>query len=207
MGPALAEADIEGFEDDELADRPITEPVFLQIQQALRNVYLDSAEPKELRRRFLEASVRAPRDWHADAVRKAYEDGDEQWKLTAVFCMRWVCGFDEQILASLESDNPDIRLEAVRAAGTWGIEAAWPHVAALLTSAATDKYLLLDAIHAAVCIRPHEAAGILFELADSEDEEIAEAASEAITESRAMVLNEEDFDDDEEDEDDADSSF
>jgi hypothetical protein len=51
----------------------------------------------------LEASVRAPQDWHLDAIREAYSSTDEAWSLTAVFCMRFVRGFNEQILEALES--------------------------------------------------------------------------------------------------------
>lgn len=43
--------------------------------------------PKEVRRRVLEGSVRAPQDWHKDAITEAYAGNDELWKLTAVFAM------------------------------------------------------------------------------------------------------------------------
>jgi hypothetical protein len=50
----------------------------------------------KVRRRVLEASVRAPQDWHQEAIREAYSSGDESWRLTAVFCMRFVRGFKDQ---------------------------------------------------------------------------------------------------------------
>ena len=123
---------------------------------------------------------RAPQTWHQDAVRAAYESDDEAWRLTAVFCMRFVRGFDEQILEALNSRNPDIHYEAVLAAGNWAVEAAWPHVAALVTSGKTDKPVLLAAIDAVASIRPHEAAAILDDLADSDDEDIVAAVHEAM---------------------------
>ena len=114
LTPALISFD----DEDELAEPPTTEPMFQRIQATLQEIHADHSVPKEVRRRVLEASVRAPRDWHQDAIREAYSSSDEEWKLTAVFCMGWIRGFDEQILEMLESRNPDIRYEAVRAAGT-----------------------------------------------------------------------------------------
>ena len=200
LGPALEDADNEGF-DDELSEPAITEPVFRRVREGLRKIYGDSAEPEIVRRCVLEASVRAPEDWHADAVREAYSSGDPQWKLTAVFCMGYIRGFDRQILESLESRDLDIHRLALRAAANWEIEPAWPHVAGLLTSKKTEKELLLDAIGAAAFIAPREAGGILSELAASDDEEIAEAASEALLESQAGNFDEDDFDDEEDGED------
>src|SRR6266481_2795514 len=125
LGPVLEHADTEGFEDAD--DLPIAERTFHRIQESLRKLYMDTNVPKDVRRRILEASVRAPQDWHHDAIRAAYSSDDEAWRLTAVFCMRFVRGFDEQILESLDSKNPDIHCEAVLAAGNWGVDAAWRH--------------------------------------------------------------------------------
>jgi len=179
LGPVLEYADMHGFEEAD--DTPIAERTFHRIQESLRKLYMDAGVPKDVRRQILEGSVRAPQDWHREAVRAAYESDDEAWRLTAVFCMRFVRGFDEQILEALESRNSDIHYEAVRAAGAWAVNAAWPHIAALVTSGGTDKPLLLAAIEAVASIRPREAAEILDDLTDSDDEDIAEAVSEALT--------------------------
>ena len=132
LGPALEYADMDGFEDPD--DVPITEPMFGKIQEALHKLYMDAQTPKEVRRLVLEASVRAPDNWHKDAVAAAYRSDDEDWKLTAVFCMQFIRGFDKQILESLKSQNSDIHYHAVCAAGNWEIDAAWPHIAALVAS-------------------------------------------------------------------------
>jgi hypothetical protein len=192
LGPALEHAYIEEFEDPD--DVVIGEQTFLRIRETLRKLYMDSSVPREVRRRILEASVRAPHDWHPDAVRAAYSSDHEDWKLTAVFCMRYVRGFDDQILESLDSKNPDIHYEAVCAAGNWGVDAAWSHIAWLLTSEDTDKSLLLAAIEAAACIDPQKAADILFDLTESEDEDIAEAAFEAMAAAGGLA-EEEEYDD------------
>ncbi len=196
LGPVLQEADAEGFDDD-FAEPPITEKTFHRIQQTLRDIHIDHRVPKELRRRVLEASVRAPQDWHPDAIRAAYSSSDEDWKLTAVFCMQWIPDFDSQILEALKSRNPDIQYEAVCAAGNWELDAAWPHVASLISSK-TGKPLLLAAIEAATSIRPAETGEVAGELILSEDEEIAEAANEALetAESRLASCDDEDEDED-----------
>ena len=194
LGPALEYAYIDGFEDAD--DVLISENKFHEIQDSLYNLYMNTDIPQEVRRRILEASVRAPQDWHPDAIREAYSSAEEAWRLTAVFCMRFVRGFKDQILDALETENQDIHYEAVCAAGNWEVDAAWSHIAALINAEDTDKYLLLAAIEAVASIRPQEAAEILVDLINSEDEDIAEAAVEA------MVMSEVLFDDEDDDEDD-----
>jgi len=95
----------------------------------------------------------------------------------------------------LKSAEPEIHYEAVIAAGNWELDAAWPHIIALLNDAGTPKPLLLVAIGAASSIRPLEAGEILIDLAASDDEEIAEAADEAIAMSEPMSDEEDDEDD------------
>ena len=195
LGPVLEQADTDVFEDPD--DVPITEPTFRNIQDSMEKLYLDNRTPKEVRRRILEASVRAPETWHEDAIKNAYASGDKEWMLTAVFSMRWVRGFDDQILLALKSDDLEIHLEAVITAGNWELDAAWPHMIELINYAHTPKPLLLAAIDAVGSIRPAEAGEILVDLADSDDEEIAEAADEAMAEAEIASGEE---DDDEEDE-------
>lgn len=195
LGPVLEQADTDGFEDPD--DVPINEPTFRNIQSSMEELYLDNSTPKEVRRRILEASARAPETWHQNAIKDAYSSGDKEWMLTAVFSMRWVRGFDDQILVALKSDDPEIHLEAVHAAGNWEIDAAWPHIVELVKEAHTPKPLLLAAIGAVGSIRPAEAREILADLADSDDEEIFEAAIETVAQSEIASGEE---DDDEEDE-------
>lgn len=199
LGPVLDYMDTEDIENEYFDDEdelPISAETFERIRASLRTLYEDTKIPKEVRRRILEASVRAPEDWHVDAIRAAYASDDEAWKLTAVFCMRFVRGFDEQIVKELNSKNADIHLEAVVAAGNWGVEAAWPNVTALIHSAKTPKPLLLAAIEAVPYIRPKEAMDVLSELRESDDEEIVDAIDEA------LAMAGEPSEEDEEDEDD-----
>jgi hypothetical protein len=194
LGPVLEYADTEGFDNG--GDLPISERTFRRIQESLRELYMDAQTPREVRRRILEASVRAPRDWHQNAVCAAYASDDDAWKLTAVFCMRFVRGFDEQIVKELDNRNADIRLEAFLAAGNWGVEAAWPHVAALINSDGTPKPLLLAAIEAVPSIRPQEASEVLSGLTESGDEDIVDAVYEALAMAEGSSGEDEDGADD-----------
>lgn len=196
FGAVLELAYRDEFDDPE--EIPIAERTFDKIQDSLRKLFVDNSTPKEVQRRILEASVRAPDDWHQSAIETAYSSGDRDWMLTAVFAMRWVRGFEHQILEALESTDPEIHYEAVEAAGNWEVAAAWPHVLKLVRDKRTEKQLLIAAIEAVGSIRPAEARDILDDLADSRDEDIAEAAEEAIMMAEAGLDEE-----DEEDEDDA----
>ncbi len=91
----------------------------------------------------------------------------------------------------------DIHYQAICAAGNWELDAAWPHVSRLVSVPVTDKPLLLAAIDAAASIRPQEAGLILIDLTDSDDEDIVEAAHEALA--MAAALSEDECDDDDED--------
>lgn len=213
LGPVLELAYQDGFDDvGELSaeeggqDVPITEHTFRSIQDLLHKLYVDRSNPKEVRRKILEAAGRAPDNWHAGAIREAYASGDKEWMLTAVFVMRWVGGFEREILKALNSPDTDIHFEAVKAAGGWGLEPAWPHVLKLVRNPSTPKPLLLAAIEAVGNIRPKEADEVLADLLDSDDEDIVDAANEAIMMADAMnedviddLKSEEDDDADEED--------
>ncbi|ETW93526.1 MAG: hypothetical protein ETSY1_38835 [Candidatus Entotheonella factor] len=191
LGGALEHAYTMGFEDED--DILLTESGFHQVLNTLHQIYLDRNVPEDVRRRVLEASVRAPQDWHDEAVRDALS-GNERWQLTAIFCMRFISGFDSHILEALDDDDPRIEYHAVCAAGNWEVDEAWPHVLDLLRNDDADKELRLAAIDAAASIRPVEAADILNQLTTSDDDDIVDAAYEALA--MAGIIAELDDDDD-----------
>ncbi len=197
FGAALEHSDTNAFDDPD--DAVISEEMFHRIQRSLQKLHSDADVPKYVRRRILEAAVRAPQEWQRGAIRVAYNSGDRDWKLTAVFCMNFVRGFDEEIVDALDSEDPMIHLHAVQAAGTWEIEGAWPHLTALVRSGRTEKDLLLAAIEAVASVRPSEAQEVLADLVDSKDEDIAEAVLEALA--MADMDDYDDLDDAYEDED------
>jgi hypothetical protein len=195
---------MEGF-DDPYDEPSISEQMFERIKGTLKQVFQDASVPKLTRRRILEGSVRATQDWHEEEIRKAYVSDDPEWKLTAVFCMNYVRGFEKEVLESLDSKDELIHYEAVRAAGSYEIAEAWPHIAGLARSEQTEKYLRIAAIEALSTLKPQDSLEILHELSDHEDEDIAEAADEARTMAVGFLDDGEDddeFDEDDEDDDD-----
>jgi hypothetical protein len=195
LGPGLEEAVYMDYDDP--YDTPaFSEPFVKKIQHALHNLFSDPAVSAEVRRHILEASVRNPQDWHTGAIRAAYAAKEAEWQLTAVFCMGFVKGFDKQILQALKSTDPSIHSHSVEAAGNWELDAAWTHIAELITSSKTEKSLRIAAIWAAASIRPHESE-ILEPLVDSYDEDIAEAAMDALSE--AGFAEDMDYEDEEDD--------
>lgn len=187
LGPALEQCDTDGFdEDDELADPPLTEDVFLEVEDTLRSVVEDEDAPKLVRRRALEGAVRAAQDWQAGAIGRAYASPDTDWKVTAVFAMGHLPGFEREILECLESKDPDIHFEAVKSAGSRGIGEAWPHINRILVQKGANKDLLLAAIEAAPYVNGQESFEPLDNLTNSPDSDIAEAAEDALMMSDAM---------------------
>lgn len=181
LGPALESADLEDFDPTEPAPQaPISERTLQRAQQSLRELYRDPSAPRDVRRRALEAAVRAPQDWHRDAALAAWSSGDDAWLLTSVFCMRYLPGFARQIAEALGSRDPEVRCQALLAAGVWAVPEAAEPAAALANSPGASKRLRLAAIEAFASIRPDEAAEVLGDLCDSGDEDIAAAAQEAL---------------------------
>jgi len=180
LGPALENADTVGFDDSD--EELISKEVFNEVKSTFRELYNDSAIPKLVRRRILEASVRAEEEWHKKAVADAFAEDDPEWRLTAVFCMRYVQGFDDQILEMLNSDDEVIHYQAVLAAGSAALGSAWPHIVSIVNRPeAFDKELLLAAIEAVASIRPKAASDVLDDLAHSTDEEVSEAVLDALS--------------------------
>ena len=194
FGAALEGADT--FEFDDPDEVPISEEMFDEIQTTLRALFDDAGVPKLVRRRILEASVREPQEWHAGAIRIAWSSGDDEWKLTAVFGMAHIAGFAAEITEALESQDPDTFYEAIGAAGVWEVDAAWPHVVAILENDESDKELLLTAFEAAATIRPGEAADLLMDYLHSTDEDVAEAARSALMLANGLLDPDGDEDDD-----------
>lgn len=181
MGPTLQSMDeLEICGPTEHEEPPVSDVFYHKMKQALQKTFRDTGAPDLVRRRCLEASVRAMQDWHAEAVRECWAKDDPEWKLTAVFCMGYVGGFETEILSSLSSSDPWIRFHAVRSAGEQALDEAWPHIRAILTDPQTDKPLLLTALEAAANFDRPEYAEDLVPFLESDDEEIREAAQEAV---------------------------
>ncbi len=197
LGPALEFGNSVEFDPEE--ELILSVAMFHDVRHRLKEFFLDTTLPKLVRRRILEASVRAPMEWHKEAIQTAYASEDNEWKLTAVFCMAYVKGFEPQILESLNNPDADISFEAVCGAGNWGVQEAWPHIKKLLTATTTEKWLKITAIDAAVNVNPDEAIDILNDLSLSDDEDIVDAAMDALSMIALGKQDEDDYPDDFED--------
>lgn len=189
LGSALEYADVEGFDDSE--EDPLSERVFQKIQKRFYELYHDPRTPTDVRRSVLEGSVRAPQEWHRQAVASAYASGDDGWKLTAVFAMRWVDGFEKEILESLESEDPEIFFQAVCAAGAWGLPEAAPVLERLLRLEEIDEDLLFAAIEAVATVMPERAPEVLGDLLNSDDPDVVDAVEESLARAKSILTLEE----------------
>lgn len=195
LGPAFELADLDGLAQDLDDDGlPCTPEAVNGAKAALRAVFDDKSAPDEVRRSCLETLAHAPQDWHAAAVRAAYAEGSNDWKLSALFCMRFIGGFDTEILSALTSTDEHQRLEAIGAAGEQELQMAWPHVQAILKDRQADKLFVLAALGALPMLAPSpELVTAILELhLASADAEIVEAATEV----RDMLADVEGEDDD-----------
>ncbi|MFP4445508.1 MAG: hypothetical protein ACLFPD_04600 [Desulfosudaceae bacterium] len=196
LGPGLEIAYLDDLDlvDDlpgEMADverfSGISTSLLVWIQEDLSRLYRDAAMPEPVRHRILETSVRAPWDWHINAVNAAYHSSDKEWRLTAVFCMGYLAGFEAQLAEALHNPDPDIALEAVSAAVNHGMADALPRFGEILSAPPPDKETLLRAIDLVPEIWPEEADELLGYLVNAPDREIAAAALNALVLAETML--------------------
>jgi hypothetical protein len=216
LGPVLAEMH-DPF-DIEMEPPEVRTSFMDEAGEALRRCYQDPDNPKLVRRLALEASVRVPASWHPRAIRAAYLDDDGDWRTTAVCCMRFVPGFDHEIVESLRSRETGLLYEAVSAARDQCVEGAWPYVRSMVLSASRGEpllphdpdwelQLLMAAMGAVGKIRPLEAHETLGGLVDSPDREVAEGAMYVLDMVEDLLFPEDEEEDEEFEEEDDDFPF
>jgi hypothetical protein len=182
LGPALEDFDTTDG-DDAYGDGPaLSEQQFRAIGAALRRIHDDPAASKLVRRRALEASIRAPAEWHEAAIVAAYQSDDPDWRLTAVFAMGFVPGFEREIVEALGSGSQDLVLQGVDAASRQGVAEAGETVLRFARSSKGNRDLRLAAVGALANIEVDGRRDLLIEISHSRDQELAEVASEALAE-------------------------
>jgi HEAT repeat protein len=204
LGPVIEECGMDyhdeaDFDFDPELGPPVSRETFASIVRRIRGLYDDEAQPKVIRRRAFEVLVRDPLPWLSQEIRDRFASADSDWRLTAVFAMGYVTGFETTIAETVSTAKGLLLLEAVRAAANMEVSAAASRIHELATSRAADLILRLAAIEAL----PHVDPGcidVLEDLTRSEDREIAEAAEYAVEE-LIMFANIEDDDFELEDED------
>ena len=166
-----------------------------RIRRTFERLYRDAATPKLVRRKVLEAAVRAPEPWQERAVRAALAADDADWLVTGVFALGYLPGFAKEIEGFLEHPSVPVRAEALRAAGRWELSTAGPMALKLAGRPETNEQLRLAAIEALGALRPPGAREMLERLAHAKDDLVAETAEEALDELRTAELGDEMFGD------------
>ncbi len=159
-----------------------------RIRQALLG-YLRPGEPVAVRRRALESLAYYPNDDRVDQlIAESYASPIHDLRVSSVFAMgrnlnrRWL----PDVLAELESDDPEIRYEAAKASGEFGDSSAVDPLLTLIDD--EDREVQTAAIGALGQIGGQRCVNVLRRLADSDDIVVREAADEAL----AQALDEPD---------------
>lgn len=153
-----------------------------KVEQALQVAYIQERQEPSVRRRVVEALAYTPAANVPAIIRDAYEDEDDGMRLSAVFAMgrsadlRW----SDIVLAELVSVDAAMRFEAARASGELELAEAVPDLIALLDE--DDVDLRDTAVWALGRIGGPEARRALRACCESDDDELVEAAEEALAE-------------------------
>jgi len=161
----------------------IPENVKNLVEEALLKKY-NSADETIVRRRALEAVSFSSRKEINDLLIKAYKSGEAGWMVTALFGMgrnldqRWA----RYILPHIKDADPEIQLEAVRAAGELGMkEAREPLIELLEDSGDLDDETRFAAIWSLSEIGGENVQETLVQIMeDSEDDELTEFVEDAL---------------------------
>ena len=200
LGPALelmADEMLDDVDDEEddlpaLADiedsLPLTLEAYRNLEADLQRRFEDPSEDPEVRRRCLEAAVRSPREWHRDAVSYAFEQEGLAWRLTAVFSAGYVPGFGGEISEALDDEAPEVRMEAIRSAGTGGIEVLGPEILDLLKDDEALEPFRIAAAEALTNLDPPGTREVLESLSEG-DGDLAEMAALVLEDLRAFDLD------------------
>lgn len=205
LGPTIEICGIDYSEDFGFAPEllpAVSKPKFEELVARLRAIHDDPSQPTLVRRRALEVLVRDPQPWQEASIRTHFAAGDRDWKLTAIFAMGYLRGFEKEIRELVETAEGDFLYEAIRAAREQSVEEAGERIVALALSPEIERELRLTAIEAIPWVAP-ESRDLLEDLTSEDDEEIAMAAEDALNEldTNEMAAGAYDDDDDEDDDD------
>jgi HEAT repeat protein len=161
----------------------LPEAVAPPIVAALLAEYDNPNVASSVKRAVLEALASANHPRIATLISEAYDTGELDMQISAVFAMggsadsRWL----PTVLEEMASSSAEMRVEAARAAGTIGDPEAIPELANLVLD--EDLAVATEAVNALGQIGGDEAAGMLLRLADDPDfEALYEAVEEALDE-------------------------
>lgn len=166
--------------------------------------FYDYMEDINVRRRALEAVSQGTHEAVNDMIKEAYDSPEKDMQVSAVFAMGASCDdkWSKPVLIELDSESPEMRFEAARAAGSLALEEAVPMLIHLANE--PDYEVKVQSILALGEIGTNEAKRALSNIAEAaseaEDEDLVELAEEALELASLMgglTLPMFDFDDDE----------
>lgn len=158
----------------------IPEKQLRRIEDALLAT-ITGGDELEVRRRALEALSFSGRPEVPPLIEQAYHSPEQKLRVSAVFAMGRSAdpGWGEHVIAEIESDDPEIRFEAVRAAGELELREAVPALKRRLGD--VDLPIHEAAIWSLGQVGGPDARAALLDLLDeTEDEEEREYIEEAL---------------------------
>lgn len=156
-----------------------------RVSRSLLAVINDQAKPAEVKRRALEAAATLTLPQMKKAIAQAYQSGDNQLKISALFAMGKSCNTSwlPILLKELTSPDAEIRYEAAGACGELGEEEAASFLCDMVNDPDID--IRLAAIQSLGKIGGPEAKGCLEKCLNHSDEAIRGAAEEALSQLEA----------------------
>jgi HEAT repeat protein len=163
------------------------DPGTMEVESALRALYGDERELVDVRGRALEALGARSHEWVRQLIDDAYAGAERRLQLSAVHAMGRSADLEwlPAIMEEMHSDESEMRFEAAMAAGSLGDEEP---IAGLAELADDDDAEVQEAAIAALGeIGGPAARAVLHQIAaDTADERILEAVSEALAQADFM---------------------
>ena len=163
----------------------VAESLALEAQRLLLSLHGDERETLELRRRALESVANSSHADLPDLIRAAYNDGNHELMISAIFAMGRTCSqaWSETLLGELESADNEAVYEAVNACGQIQILESVPRLGELAQS--DDSEIQVAAIWALGEIGGPRAFRILSQLDEQfadrqDDEDVSAVLDEAL---------------------------
>lgn len=162
----------------------IPEEVAIKAQQIVIDILQNEVDDYEINRRALEAIAHTSHAIVKSAIRNAYNHGNHDMRVSAIFAMGKSCDnvWEEIILDELDNSDAEIRYEAARSSGELELDSAVGKLGRLLMD--DDREITEVSIWALGEIGGREAIRILDAMAavaeEQKDEELLNSIDEAL---------------------------